>query len=198
MGKKILRYGLWIIAIIILMWTILTFWVEANGKSTIKYYGNKKASNHIMIVYDPDPIYNLDQQICEQYAETFTRKGCFAVVASVSEAVTLNPGNYELIVLCANTYNWAPDWAITGFIKKLNIENKKTVAITLGAGSTSRSAKKFTEIILHRKVILANNFSYWLWRPNDDSRTNESNIKVALDKAAQDAETVYTKTLNIP
>jgi hypothetical protein len=198
MGKKTLKYGLWIVGIILLLWTILTFWVEAKGKSTIKYYGNKKALYHIMIVYDPDPIYNLDQQICEQYAETFTRKGCFTVVASVSEAYNLNPGEYELIVLCANTYNWAPDWVITGFIKKLNIENKRIAAITLGAGSTSRSAKTFADLIIDRKAILINDFSYWLWRPNDESRTDESNVKLALEKAAQDAETVYTKLLNTP
>lgn len=172
------------ILVIAILWTILTFVVERKGPEKSMEFGSADSVNRALIVYDPDPFYNLDEQISESFAKGLAQKGWFAQVATVSCATKIAETNFDLYIFCANTYNWSPDWAITNYIKKNDALNgKRVVAITLGAGSTEKSKHKLEKIIQDKNVILLSSFSLWLWKPNDKSKLEESNASVAVDKA---------------
>jgi hypothetical protein len=90
--------------------------------------------------------------------------------------------DYQLSVFCANTYNWQPDWALCRTIEKqITIVDKEVIAITVGAGSTDNSQKVFEKLIKSKKANLLDSKSFWIWKPNDKSRTAESNVQVALE-----------------
>jgi menaquinone-dependent protoporphyrinogen IX oxidase len=137
---------------IVLSWTIITIWVQLWDKSpSLKMtsaIGNKKA----LIVYNPDPIYNFDEQICRAFAEGIKENGYSAEVATHKQTPeTLE--SFDLLVFCANTYNWAPDWKITSLINAHpEISGKPCIAITLGAGSTERAKRLLEEQILARRA----------------------------------------------
>ena len=159
---------------------------EAAGKRYTSEFGQKENTLKVLIVYDPDPFYNLDQQVCESFAKSIAANGWFAQVASVAAAKQIYASQYNLYVFCANTYNWSPDWAVAGFIKKnVVIKNKNVVAITLGAGSTERSKTVFENLIKNAGANLIGSQTYWLWRPNDESQPKKSNVKVAVEMAGQ-------------
>lgn len=190
--NKILKKLLIILAALAFGWLLLTFWVEAKGPAVVVNLGLSNAEHKALIVYDPDPFYNLDEQVCLSFGKALTEAGWFASIATVRSAEFMPPAEYDLYVFCANTYNFFPDWAITGFIKDGAWQNKNVAAITLGAGSTSYAKENFERLIKTQKANLLNSRTFWLWRPNNESRMNESNIEVARDMASKWAKQMAT------
>lgn len=162
---------------------VLTIWAESEGPSHKLEIGNRASANAALIIYSPDPFYNLDQQICESFAKGLADNGWKVTIATIAAAMETRDTSFRLYVFCANTYNWRPDWGVTYFIKQTVITDKNVVAITLGAGSTGHSKKVFENIIKKRKGKLIDSKSFWLWRPNDFARSKESNVTVAVDIA---------------
>ncbi len=166
------------------IWLILTLYAEGEGKSKTWETGNPSSAKKALIVFDPDPFYNLDQQVCEGFGKALADSGWHVKYTTVAAVHKLNTDSFTLYVFCANTYNWSPDWAITSYIKKkAAIKKKNVVAITVGGGSTTRAKLVFEKIIQKSGGILLGSQTYWLWRPNNESRLKEPNSKVAAEMA---------------
>lgn len=169
-----------IIASIFLLWLIVTIWTQVEGPRKIKHFGSTVAIKKALIVYDPDPFYNFDEQVCETFGKTLAENDWLVTVATVKFARKMDTSSFDLYVFCANTYNWDPDWSIDRFIvRNGDLYRKNVVAITLGAGSTERSQKTLEVLIKGKGSILIDSKSFWLYKPNDQSRLKESNVKVA-------------------
>lgn len=177
--KNKLKILVTILSGILVVWTVLTFWAEAEGPAKSTMMGDLRSTFNVLIVYDPDPIYNLDEQVCLRFGKTLSDAGMSVKVTTVA-GVSTDSLDFDAYVFCANTYNWRPDWAVTGLIQKAPIENKPVIAITLGSGSTRDSQNALERLIVEQKGKLSGSKSFWLMRPNDESRMEESNVKVTL------------------
>lgn len=196
MKKLLKRTGLTAL-IIAVGWSLLTVWAERKGPKRSWSMGNPAAKKKAMIVYDPDPFYNLDEQISRSFGQALADQGMYVQVATVASATDATDQPADLYVFCANTYNWRPDWALCHFIEKqVILADKPVVAITLGAGTTDASRKALEELILSRQGNLLDSRSLWLARPNDESRLNESNRKVAVSMAYQWGEKIAERIRN--
>lgn len=183
--KKFTRLLLIVLAVILVAWAVLTLWVEAKGPAKSQVYGADSLAKKALVLYDPDPIYNLDEQVCLAFGEELARQGWEARVKTVAALGDHEPA-YDLYVLCANTYNWSPDRALKRFVKQHTaLSGKPVVAITLGSGSTARSKRVFEKIILRRTNQLIDSRTFWLLRPNDESRMKERNVSVAVSMVRQ-------------
>ena len=130
------------IGIVALIWTVLTVWVEIEGPSKLIQVTGGSDSLQVLVVYDPDPIYNLDEQICLSIAKGLNDEHINATVATVRATRELDMNKYSSVVLCANTYNWAPDAAITAFVRSNKYPRSlPVVAVTVGP-TVPRSAKE--------------------------------------------------------
>ncbi|NET31068.1 MAG: hypothetical protein F6K19_03590 [Cyanothece sp. SIO1E1] len=173
----------WAIAILLSCWVILTLWAQINGPNFIERLETESGAPQALVIYDPDPIYNLDEQVSRAYAQGLHEEGWQVIIASVNAARTL-AGKFDHYAFCANTYNWAPDLSICNFIEnRKDLYQKPVVAITLGSGSTARAQRILEQKILKQQAELIHSVSYWLMRPNDESRLDESNVEVAKDMA---------------
>lgn len=171
------------VLIILAIWTVLTIWVNTKGKSRLDTAGNRFAPRQVIIVYDPDPFYNLDEQVCKTIAKGLASDSTGITIATVAAAEKITDTGYALYVFCANTYNWKPDRAISHYIKEQrNLKNKAVVAITLGAGSTSGSQRALEQLIHEKDALLLDSKHFWLMRPNDETRMKERNVTVALSQ----------------
>lgn len=190
--KKII---IWVLAVLFI-WGVLTVWVEKEGPYDKWNMGNIYASKKVLILYDPDPFYNLDQQISESIGRVCADNDFNVTIATVAAMKDIKTTDYQLYVFCANTYNWAPDWAISKAIEKqLTITGKDVIAVTVGAGSTEYSQKSFEKLIKDKKANLLDSKSFWFWKANDESKTSESNVKVAVEMST-DWVTKILKDLN--
>lgn len=174
----------WGLGIIALVWIGLTVWVEAEGPSNLTKFTTPYDSLQVLIVYDPDPIYNLDEQVCLNVAMGLSNQHVAATVATVKATDVLDFKLYKAVVICANTYNWAPDRSIVSFTKHHPfLRSVPVVAITVGSGSTSEASAKLKAVIDKEGIEMINAHEWWLMKPNDETRMNESNVDVANDQA---------------
>jgi NAD(P)H-dependent FMN reductase len=188
--KNQLKVIMFSVLLVSIVWTLLTTWVQYGGKQKAQRIGSDKASKKALIVYNPDPIYNLDEQVCRSFAEGLRPYGFISKLVTV-KLLPENSQEYDLFVFCANTYNWAPDWRVSNCIKVSDfIRNKPVVAITVGSGSTARAQRKLEEEISDKKAQLLGSKSFWLLKPNDEKRMNEKNTDVANDMAKSFGETI--------
>lgn len=167
-----------------LVWTALTIVAEKEGKATIYSIGEPTAGQKALLVYDPDPFYNFDEQICKSFANGLASVGWLSKITTVAATTDLKTENFDLYVFCANTYNWNPDRILSDYIKQHKfLKNKNTIAITLGSGSTKRSQRILERIIQKKEANLIGSRSYWLIRPNNEIISDTSNVRTALNQA---------------
>ena len=96
----------------------------------------------VLIIFDPDPFYNLDEQICLSFGQALAEKNMAIKIVTVAAADHVDQNNYDALIYCANTYNWRPDWSITSYIRTHPPKtNQSIMATTIGAGSTESSQK---------------------------------------------------------
>lgn len=165
-------------------WASLTVFAERIGPKRSWKMGRQTAKKRALIIYDPDPFYNLDEQVSRSFGQALADQGMQVTVASVAAAIHLAGQPVDLYVFCANTYNFRPDWAVSNFIQsQANLDGKSVVAITVGSGSTDASQKALETLLLAKKANLLDSRSAWLLRPNDESRMNESNVAVSVSMA---------------
>lgn len=175
---------------VLVVWSMLTVWVNYSGNHKITLIGDPLANHKELFVYNPDPIFNLDEQVCTSFAQSLSRHGFVSTIAT-TQLAAIDTSEYQLYIFCANTYNWAPDWSIMNIIKEhTGLASKNTIAITLGAGSTDRAQRVFEQALLDKKCNLLDSLTYWLLRPNDDSRPGEDNVQVATQLAGSWGEEI--------
>ncbi len=178
--KRPLRILAWIFTPLLLIWLLLTLWVQ-QSRPAISWSSRPEAFvGRALILYNPDPIYNFYVQLAQAFSEGLKETG-WASTATAYETLrdSLLPP-FDFYVIIANTYNWAPDWPTRHFIENTPwLEGKSVVAITLGSGATGRSQRLLEELLKSRQVELRASRTFWLLRPNDESRLQEPNVKVA-------------------
>ena len=166
------------------VWTALTIWAESAGPKRSWKLGSQAAKRRALIVYDPDPFYNLDEQVSRSFGQSLADNGMRVTVATVKAVEESPEQSIDLYVFCTNTYNWAPDWSISNFIRQqAHLDGKPVVAITVGSSETESAQKALEKIILDKKANLLDSRPLWLMKPNDESRAKESNITVAVSMA---------------
>ncbi|HWA33564.1 MAG TPA: hypothetical protein VG737_05520 [Cyclobacteriaceae bacterium] len=181
-SSRFLRILAFATVIVLVGWLLLTLWAEAEGPAKSWTFGPDSLRQSVLIVYDPDPFYDLDEQVCRAFGEAMEDSGLRGTVATVAAARALKDKDFSVYVFCANTYNWSPDWAVDNFIRgDVALKAKPVVAITLGAGSTEWSKEALDKVIGLRGAMLIDSKSFWLWRPNDKSRVADDNVQVACE-----------------
>jgi len=190
---------LWLVGILFMVfsWYLVGIWVNHYGKARIQNYEQVNPSQQAIILFNPDPIYNLDEQVGQAFAEGLWEKDWAVQLATVQSKHTIDPQLFDLIVFCANTYNFAPDQGTIDAISDFSIEGKPIVALTLGSGTTSRAHRILKNHIERAGGDIVAEKQLWLMRPNDESRLDESNIEVAKDIAKEMASHItllYTST----
>lgn len=182
------------IGFILIAWLALTIYAQAEGKAKTVWLGEEDSDRRVLITYDPDPIYNLDEQVGLSIAETFSQKDWAVALKTVRATRDDKLSDYDLFVVIANTYNWAPDRSIKHFIQRCSeLQDRPIAAMTLGSGSTTRAQRLLEQAILESGNKLIGSQKLWLLRPNDEERIKESNVEVARDMAGEWAKEVSLK-----
>lgn len=180
--RRVFRIGSKVAAVIAVIWVGLTLWVEMDGPAKSWQVGEEQWTRSALLVYDPDPIYDLDRQLCQAFAEGLAEQGIRSTVATVAAAEDIELALPDLFVLCANTYNWRPDRSIVHYVERTaSLKGASVVAITLGSGSTEAAQRAFEERIRAVGARIIDSRSSWLMRPNDEARMEEGNVAVAID-----------------
>ena len=105
--------------------------------------------------------------------------------ATLTSATLARPEGYALVAVVTNTYYWTPDLPTLRYLRRAHLQGIAVVGLVAGAGSTGHSQRVLERALLRAGATVLQTRSFWLWRPNDESRPNEPNRQVALDLARQ-------------
>ena len=191
--KNTMYIALIAIGFILTCWLVLSLYVQREAAAKTIWLGREDSERQVLIVYDPDPIYNLDEQVGMAIAESLSQNDWAVALKTVRATDGDKLRDYDLIVVIANTYNWAPDRAVKNFVGRCSELHKPFAATTLGAGSTSRAQRLLEQAVLASGNKLIASQKLWLMRPNDEERIKEDNVEVARDMARQWAQEVNNK-----
>ncbi len=182
--KRRLRIVGWSVGIFMVIWGFLTLLAEQERHGGRWEFGSEPLAGRALIQYNPDLFYNLDHQVSRAFAEGLVEEGWQVELVTTDEAARIDPEGFDLYVYCANTYNWSPDRQVSKAIRSASyLKGKPAAAITLGSGSTARSKRLLEELIRGREALLIRSETYWLMKPNDESRPGVPNTQVAREKA---------------
>jgi hypothetical protein len=193
--KKTWRMLALIIGVILFLWTVTTLWAQWSGASkVVQSSPEATVTKRICIYYNPDPIYNLDEQVCMHMMQTLSAE-CYVEVRTTQSGVSSE--DFDAFIFCANTYNFAPDWGVTGVMSRLKEKTRgKTVGLlTLGAGSTGRAERLLKKSALPHDEANVLEKTIWLMKPNaDEVQSREDNLKLAKEMAAEFSKAVLVQT----
>lgn len=162
------------------IWLTITLYTQYAGDKK-NNQSNSDLGSNIILVYNPDPFYNLDEQVCNSFKEGLASQG---LIAQISTVDNFNKNeDYDFYLFCANTYNWAPDWKTTKLIKSINLENAKVATIVLGGGSTKRANRKLEALLKNKSANILGSKEIWLLKPNDETNPNGNNIEIGNNVA---------------
>lgn len=182
---KGIRKLIWILVTIGFVWFLLTLYVQQARKDYVTFQGDTSAAYTAVILFNPDPFYNLDEQVALRFGEALAAMDWKARILSVAALERGEPADGDLYILIANTYNWSPDKPIQRTIQSGDlIRDKPVIAVTLGSGSTKRSQRLLEALIQMQGGKLIGSETYWLLRPNDETIADRSNTEIALDKVS--------------
>lgn len=106
-----------------------------------------------------------------------------------------SPAGYAIIAVVSNTYYWTPDRPTLRYLRRARLEGTPVIGLMAGAGSTGRAERILEEALRATGAQAVETRSFWLLRPNDESRPHESNRALATDLAQSFAAEAAHKLL---
>ncbi len=179
----ILKVFLYTFLFVFVAWLATTVYTQFSGKGNlIELEPFTEIVGEAAVIYNPDPFSDFDEQVSIQIAKGLQSAGYKVVVVPTNEDVP-DLALYDLTVLCANTYNFAPDWNVATLIKNRDWQNHRVAAVTLGAGETNLAAKQLKGMLKNAGAEIIGDAEFWLMKPNDENYNAESNRQAAKEKA---------------
>jgi len=181
MTRRLRRVGRTVVllAVVVLVATLL---VEREADYVHDYLGGCGPSR-ALVLYHPSREAHFADELSVAVARGLRRGGLAVERATLTSQTPADPAGYVLIAVVSNTYFWTPDRPTRDYLKRAKLDGTPAIGLMAGAGATGRAERLLREALLGTGAGSVDTRSFWLWRPNDEGRTRESNRAVALDEA---------------
>lgn len=142
-------------------------------------------SGKILVVYHPG-LSSFQKDVTMSFVRGLVERDYIVDITTPSSKTTTEINGYELIVLGAPTYGFAPAKPMENYIKRVvDFKGKKIVAILTGSGSTDESLAKMKELIEIANGAVIESLPLWSSAPNEEiygiSDPSEIAYKYALN-----------------
>lgn len=158
--------------------------VEIESEYEIKPLGGGGTAQ-ALVLYHPSRDAHFSDDISLAVSEGLQSAGFSVDRATITGETPATPHDYALITVVSNTYYWTPDLPTLRYLGRARLDAIPVVGIIGGAGTTGRSERLLHEALARTGADVLQTQSYWIFRPNDESRMDEPNREVALDMARQ-------------
>lgn len=93
------------IFIMLLLWLIASLYVRTHRDALFWSLGDKTSHRKAILVYNPDPFYNFDDQLCKSFATTLSENNWYAEVLTIKAVKEKDIDSTDIMVFCSNAYN---------------------------------------------------------------------------------------------
>jgi hypothetical protein len=185
-----------LIALVVLAAIVVSVIVEresAYALRTLSADGRARA----LVLYHPSRDAHFADDLALAVAHGLQSAG-FAVDLATLTSSTPAPQGYALVVVVSNTYYWTPDLPTLHFLARAKLNGIALLGVIGGAGSTGHSERVLEQALRRTGGNVIDTRSFWLWKPNDESRLEEPNRDVAMQMATQLGANVGQRVLGAP
>ncbi|MFN0315905.1 MAG: hypothetical protein ACKVQA_12815 [Burkholderiales bacterium] len=141
-----------------------------------------------LVLFHPSRDAHFSEDLSVALAEGLKAAG-FAVDRSTMTRQTPDkPADYALIAVVTNTFWWTPDLPTLRYLERARFGGVYAIGLIGGGGSTGRSQRMLDEALRKTGANVIRTRSFWLSRPNDETRMEEDNRVVALEMARKFGE----------
>lgn len=141
-----------------------------------------------LIFYHPSRDAGFSDDLSLSVARAFQEAGFTVERETVTGETPSSPAGYDIIAVVSNTYFWTPDKPTRRYLDRARLDGLPAIGLIGGAGATGRSERLLGDALREAGARVVATRSFWLLRPNDESRMDEANRAVALDLARRFAE----------
>lgn len=168
-----------------LAWVVIPVIVEREGTPRLEQLGGGTGKGRALVLYHPSRDAHFSDELSLAFAEGLMAAGFAVDRVTLTSATPARPEGYAIVGVVSNTYYWMPDLPTMHYLKRSRMEGLPVVGLIGGAGSTGRSHRVLEAALRRTGATVLRVQSFWLWRPNDETRLTEPNRQVALDRARQ-------------
>lgn len=173
----------------------VTVWVEREAPYARENLGGDSTGLRALILYHPSRDAHFSEELTLAAADGFKAAGYQVDRATLTTRTPARPEGYALIAVVSNTFYGIPDLPTLRYLRRARFDGLKVLGLMAGAGSTERSEQRLATELRNTGAIDVETRSFWIMRPNDETRMKEPNRAVARDLArrmAHDAASALT------
>lgn len=179
-GKIALTVGLVLLAGL----AIVTAFVEMEDSYTHEVLGGQ-GDLKALVLFHPSRDAHFSQELSLALSKGLIAAGFTVHRATLTQDTPESPKDYALIAVVSNTYWWTPDLPTLRYLARARLQGVHAIGLIGGAGSTGRSQRLLEESLRQTGAKVMGTRSFWLLRPNDETRMSEANREVARQMATQ-------------
>jgi hypothetical protein len=170
-GMDVLKKGL--IAAAVTFVVLLVAWqgllglvVNAEVVSDVEVLNADGSTGTALLVYHPGRS-GYQEMLTQAFSEGLISNGWRVEVTTASQKAPTDLSGYDLLVLSAPTYDWAPAKPIQRYLERLgDLTDQPTVAIVSAAGTTTLSLPKMEELVREANGDLVASYALKTLVPN--------------------------------
>jgi hypothetical protein len=156
----------------------ITVVVESEGDYKLEVLGGAGPAR-ALILYHPSRDAHFSDELSMALARGLVSAG-FAVERATLTGATPDALSYKLVAVVSNTYWWTPDRPTLRYLARARLDGIAALGIIGGAGSTGRSQRLLDEALRKSGARVIGTRSFWIFRPNDETDSGETNRQVAM------------------
>lgn len=162
----------------------LTVWVESETEFRLEALSNQGAQK-ALVLFHPSRDARFSDDLSIAVARGLTDAGFAVDRATMTGSTPARWPQYRLIAIVTNTYWWTPDRPTSRYLARARFAGVPLMGLIGGAGATGRSQRRFETELKSTGGMLLGVRSYWILRPNDETRLQEPNRALAIQMARQ-------------
>jgi hypothetical protein len=178
------RIALVLVLVLLAGWIGISVIVELDGAYIHEELGGG-SRGRALVLFHPSRDAHFSDDISMALVEGFKAAGLTVERATLTRETPAHPAGYAIIGVVSNTYYWTPDLPTLRYLERARLDGVQVIGVIGGAGSTGRSQRLLDEALRRTGATVLQTRSFWLWRPNDESRIDQPNRGVALQLARE-------------
>jgi len=183
--RKALKIFTGLVLISVLLFAYLLVVPQMEKVTGLDTKNSEGKSGKILVVYHPG-LSSFQKDVTMSYVKGLVERNFIVDITTPSSNTTTEITNYDLIILGAPTYEFAPAKPMENYITRVSdFKGKKIVVIITGSGSTDESVAKMKELIESTNGTLIESLPLWSLGPNEEiygiSNASEIAYKSALN-----------------
>ncbi len=183
-----------VVVLLAIAWVSVSIIVEIEPSDRQETLATTGRNGRVLILYHPSRDAHFTDELSLAAARAFAQAGYAVDRRTMTSKTPDRPTGYRVIAVVTNTYYWTPDRPTLRYLHRAHFDSVMAIGLVGGAGSTGRAERVLDGALRRTGAQVYATRPFWVWRPNDESRTGVPNRRVAEERVDAFVKEVVRQT----